>query len=137
VAIRLVKSLSGSEKRFFKLQTRKHSGDKDYLHLFHLIDKSKTAIAEHIIRDLSPAFKKSDIDNSARYLVKLLTDCLVEIKISKDPWFWMLHGIMRTKVLHERSLADEGYREVHKIRSVAQQTQQHWIEYITYRHELN
>jgi hypothetical protein len=39
--IRLVKSLSKSEKRHFRISTRKQSGSKEYLDLFDLIDRNR------------------------------------------------------------------------------------------------
>ena len=38
--IRLIKSLSGSEKRNFKLYTKKQAGPKDYLDLFDIINQT-------------------------------------------------------------------------------------------------
>src|SRR5882762_11011791 len=137
VAIRLVKSLSGSEKRFFKLYARRQSGNRDYLDLFGIIDKSENPEAAVI----SEAFKKkhpsASLHNTARYLVKVLTDCLIQLKTEKDPLFQLLQGIMRVRILQERSFPEEGHRELKKVRDQAHKQQQHFIEYITYRNQLN
>jgi len=39
--VKLIKTLSSSEKRHFKLQCRKQSGSRDYLGLFDIIDQMK------------------------------------------------------------------------------------------------
>src|SRR5690606_15619273 len=53
------------------------------------------------------------------------------------PFFQSLQGMMRVKILQERSLTEEGYRELKKIRRASESFHQHVIEYLTYRWELN
>jgi len=137
VAIRLVKSLSSPEKRYFKLHTRQQTGNKDYLDLFTIIDKTASGDAAAIQQKFRRSHPASSLNNTARYLVKILTDCLIQSRIEKDPLFGLLQDIMRVKVLQERSMREEGYEQLKKIRQAAQQQQQHFVEYLTYRDELN
>jgi hypothetical protein len=136
-AIRLVKSLSGSEKRFFKLYVKRQSVNRVYLDLFHIIDIAKHGSAFVI----DAAFKKKhpgvSVHNTARYLIKILTDCLIQLKTEKDPLFGLLQSIMRIRVLQERSLQDEGYQEILKVRARADAVQHPLVEYLSYREELN
>lgn len=135
-AIKLVKSLSASEKRYFKLVSSIQSGQKDYITLFNLIDRSPSGDARQIKKHFAASCDAS-INHSAGYLLKVLTDCLIQLKLEKDAFFGMLQEIMRSRVLKERSLALEGNERLKKIRRLASRTQQHWIEYFTYRDELN
>lgn len=135
--IKLVKSLSSAEKRHFKLHSRKQSGEKDYLDLFDLIDEMEVPDMLSIRERFQKLHPKSTLDNASRYLLKVLTDCLIQSKMDKDVLFQSLHGIMRVRVLQERSLPKEGYKLLKKIRESASNAQQHFIEYITYRYELN
>ena len=135
-AIRLVQSLSGPEKRFFKLNTRQQSGPRDYQDLFDIICNDGPH-PETIIQSFKSAFPKSNIDNTARYLMRILTDCLIQSRVQKDGFFQLFHGIMRVKVLQERALPEEGYKELKRIRENASLHQQHFIEYLTYRLELD
>jgi hypothetical protein len=136
-AIRLVKSLSGPEKRSFKLYARRQSGSRDYLDLFNIIDDCSNPETTRIAKAYAKKHSSASLHSAARYLVKVLTDCLIQLKWDKDPLFQSLQGIMRVRVLLERSLPEEGHRELKKIRAQAQVQQQHFIEYITYRSELN
>ncbi|MBO9634351.1 MAG: hypothetical protein J7578_14645 [Chitinophagaceae bacterium] len=135
-AIRLVQSLSGPEKRFFKLNTRQQSGARDYQKLFDIICNSGPQ-TEEVSTQFRSAFPKSNIDNTARYLMRVLTDCLIQSRVQKDGFFQLFQGIMRVKVLQERALPEEGYKELKRIRENASQYQQHFIEYLTYRYELD
>ena len=49
----LIKSLTKSEKRFFKLQSSLQSGDKNYIRLFDTIDK----MSEYDEEEVKSAFK--------------------------------------------------------------------------------
>ncbi len=135
-AIRLVQSLSGSEKRFFRLNTKQQEGQKDYQQLFDLIVSTRHD-EEVIAARFHEQYPSANLDNTSRYLVRTLTDCLVESRVQKDKFFQLFHGLMRVKVLQERALPEEGYKELKKIRESAAQHQQHFIEFLTYRYELD
>jgi hypothetical protein len=135
--VKLIKTLSSSEKRYFKLHCRKQSGNKDYIGLFDIIDQMKTANSDSFKEKFRETFPAASLDNTARYLLKILTDCLIQSKIEKDVFFESMQGIMRARILQERSMSQEGYRELRKIRELATKFQQPVIEYLTYRYELN
>jgi hypothetical protein len=136
-AIHLIKSLSGAEKRFFKLYAKRQSVDRCYLDLFALIDKTVHPEQQAIFEAFQKKHPSVSVHNTARYLVKVLTDCLVQLKTEKDPFFQQLHGIMQVQVLQERSLPGEAARQLGRIRDKAQRLQQQVIEYLTWRYELN
>jgi len=54
--IRLINSLSASEKRQFRLSTRKQAGKKDYLTLYDIIENSRPGETE--VKKVSTAFAK-------------------------------------------------------------------------------
>lgn len=135
--IRLTKSLSGSEKRYFKIYTNKQTGNKDYLGLFNIIDQVSGSDSTFVKQQFNKLHPQSSLNNTARYLLKLMTDSLIQSKTEKDNFFQLLHEIMRIKILQERSLSQDGHILLKKIRKAASISQQHLIEYLTYREELN
>jgi hypothetical protein len=134
--VKLIRSLSSSEKRYFKLQTKQQSGSKEYLLLFQLIDSSK----KPDIRQLKQAFKKAspkgNWDNTCVYLSESLVGCLVRAKKEKDIFFNLLHQMQEIRILKERSLDEEAFRQTRKVGRLAAKYQLHWIEYYCYRDEL-
>lgn len=135
--IQLIKSLSKVEKRNFKLSAKKQSGKKDYLDLFDLIDQNlfiDTPLLKKLFEKLHP---ESSLDNTARYLLKILTDCLVQSKIKDDNLFKLMHGYLRVSILQERSLQDESIKELKKLQQLAISSQHHFMEYLMCRMELN
>lgn len=135
--MKLVKSLSGAEKRYFRLLTRKQAGSKDYLVLFDIIDKAPAAGISLVKEKFGKVYSTASLNNKARYLLKVLTDSLILAKVEKDNLFHLLQETMRVKILQERSLHEEAYGLLKKIRESASASQQHLIEYLTYREELD
>jgi len=135
--IRLVKSLSKVEKRQFKLATKKQVGGKEYLDLFDIIDQKRIIDAATVREKFRKIHPKASLDNTARYLLKILTDCLIQSKIKDDATFQLLHGLMRIRLLQERSLPEDGYKELKKLQSIAASSQNNYLQYIIYRRQLD
>ncbi len=135
-AIKLVRSLSGSEKRYFKLYAKRQSVDRVYVDLFKVIDQQGNDTS-NIETAFSKLHKLTSIHNAAKYLIKVLTDCLIQLKMNRDIQFQLYQGIMRTKILQERSLQEDAHKELLSIRSNAIAFQHPMITYLTYREELN
>lgn len=135
--IKLINSLSSSEKRYFKLQSKLQAGSKDYLLLFDLLDQNKTPDIPQLKKAFQKRTPKGSWDNTCNYLASMLLDTLVKAKKEKDVFFNLLHQIQEIKVLTERSLDDEAFKQIKKVREKATRLQLHWIEYFCYRYELN
>ncbi len=133
----LIKSLSKAEKRNFKLSIKKQSGNKDYLDLFDIIDESLFLDTPSLKRLFGKLHPESSLDNTARYLFKILTDSLVQSKIKEDNLFKLMHGYLRVSILQERSLQDESFKELKKLQQLAISSQHHFMEYLMCRMELN
>ena len=135
--VKLVNSLSSSEKRYFKLHSQLQSGNKEYLLLFELLDQNKKQDIPAIKKAFQQKEPRKSWDNTCTYLGSVLLDSLVRAKKEKDVFFDLLHQIQAVKVLTERSLDDEAFKQIKKLRQRAAQLQQHWIEYYCCRYELN
>jgi hypothetical protein len=80
------------EKRSFRLYARRQSGNRDYLDLFNIIDAAESADAAAIARAYAKKHAPASLNSAARYLVKVLTDCLIQLKTEKDPMFQEMDG---------------------------------------------
>ena len=134
----LIKSMSKVEKRKFKLSTKKQTGNKDYLFLFDLIDHSNVAEPDFSLKEkynkIHPA---SSVNNTARYLLNMLTDSLIQGKINDDNMFRLFHGMLKIQILQERFLNEEAFKKLKKLQQVATKSQNHLMEYFILRQELN
>jgi hypothetical protein len=135
--LKLVKSLSSSEKRYFKLQSKLQNGSKEYLLLFNLLDENNNNDEEQLKAEFKKRSPAGSWDNTCVYLANMLIESLVRAKRPKDVFFDLLHQIQEVKVLSERSLDDEAFKKIKKIRRKAADFQLHLIEYYCHRFELN
>ncbi|MFN3850761.1 MAG: hypothetical protein ACK4NY_15110 [Spirosomataceae bacterium] len=71
----LIKSFTKSEKRYFKLLTQMHSGEKGFVILYELLDESKH-FDESLKIKLKNVFKGDSIEPARKYLYKLLMKSL-------------------------------------------------------------
>jgi len=135
--VKLVRSLSSSEKRYFKLQSKMQGGSKEYLLLFQLMDTFKDPEIQKLKQEFKKRSPGGSWENSCIYLGNILIDSLVRAKKEKDIFFDLLHQIQEIKILEERSLDLEAFKQIKKVQQKAAQYQLHWIEYYCLRHELH
>lgn len=136
-AIKLVQSLSKSEKRQFKLLSKKQSGNKDYLDLFDLINKydiAEDGALEERFRELHP---NSSADGAADYLVKVLVNSLVQASIKEDSKAKLLYGLLKVNMFNRRNMPDEGFKELEKLRQTADSANEQLLGLIIYRQIAN
>jgi hypothetical protein len=113
------------------------AGSKDYLLLFDLLDQDKSPDVQLLKKAFQKRSPHGSWDNTCNYLGSMLLESLVRSKKEKDIFFDLLHQIQEIKVLTERSLDDEAFKQIRKVRQKAARFQLHWIEYYCYRYELN
>src|SRR6202000_290740 len=130
------RSLSSSEKRYFKLQSKRQSGGQEYLLLFELIDTMKYSALRELKKEFKERSPRGSWENTCIYLGSSILDGLVRAKQEKDVFFDLLHQLQEIRILKERSLDDEAIRQTKKVRRIAAQHQLYWIEYYCYRDEL-
>ncbi|HEY6901847.1 MAG TPA: hypothetical protein VI233_14425 [Puia sp.] len=134
--VKLIRSLSSSEKRYFKLQSKMQSGSKDYLLLFQLIDSNKNPDLKQIKAEFKKCTPSGSWENTCIYLGSSLVDCLVRAKKEKDIFFSLLHQLQEIRILKERSLEEDAFRQARKVGHIAAEHQLYWLEYYCYRDEL-
>ncbi|MBE7175320.1 MAG: hypothetical protein INR69_02900 [Mucilaginibacter polytrichastri] len=135
--IRIVKTLSPAEKRQVKMHCKKQASDRAYFTLFDLTDDLSLHNIDRPDVFFHKAHPKTSFETTARYLLKIITDCLVALRCDKDPLFALIHNYMRSKVLFERSLIRGGFRELKRVQKQAAVSQNHALEFLSYREELN
>ncbi len=72
----LIKSLTKSEKRFFKLQSALQSGDKNYVRLFDLIDKMSEYDEENVKKTFKGEKFIKHLPSEKNHLYKLILKAL-------------------------------------------------------------
>jgi hypothetical protein len=117
----LVRSLSKSEKRYFKLFTRFQQGDKSYLKLFDIIDKQLTYDEKIINRKFVSNNKVSNLPAVKKYLFEQIIASIKSYGAYKDLDSDHTDLIETYKVLHYKGLHGQSGRLLKKIKSITLQ----------------
>jgi len=132
----LIKSLSATEKKYFRLYCHKLKNAKDYLLLFDLAIARGKADRETWEEQFRKKYPSKSFENTANYLYKVLTDVLVQIRIEQDVWYKQHHSLMKAQLCFERSMPNRANRELQKAYKLASETQNHAVAYQAARMEL-
>lgn len=135
--IRLILSLSKSEKRQFKIFTKKQSGNKDYLNLFNLIDQKQITDRTILEKKFREAYPNVSLENTSTYLLKVLLDSLIQLRVAGSDTYKLYYGLLRVNILNERNLPAEAFKELNKLKKLSAQIQNLGVQYIVDREILN
>ncbi len=122
----LIHSLTKAEKRYIKLYTSLQKGNKDYLHVFELLEQRNEIEAAKEI--FSKKKKQSSFDASCKYLFKVITDCLLNVRSDDNMNTRLATGLMKANILFEKSIYEEGFKQLKKIQQEAAEQQQFLIQ---------
>lgn len=129
----LIKSLSGNEKRYFKLYSNLQKGDKTYLQLFEAIDKIKTYDEARFKTKNS---KSSFIENFTwrkHHLQQMILDSLELFhKTTESEIYSLLH---RSQILFNKSLINAGKKTLARAKQTARKHELHVLLYEVLRIE--
>lgn len=116
----LIKSLSKSEKRNFKLYANRFhaSEDKKFIRLFNAIEKLNEYNDEKILQK-APGINKSQLSNLKAHLYKQLLLCLRLNSINSDLDIYLREQIDYAKVLYNKGLYVQALKIVDKARQMA------------------
>ena len=117
----LVKSLSKTEKRYFKLYAQFQRGDKSYLKLFEIIDLQKIFSEKNINQKFFAKNKSTNFPAVKKYLFEQLVTSIKSYGAYKDLDSDHTDLIETYKVLHYKGLHGQSARLLKKIKKVTLQ----------------
>ena len=115
----LIKSLSKSEKRFFKLNSTLQAGDKNYLKIFDFIEKQNKYDED----DLKEHFKKETfiqhLPSEKNHLYKLILKSLRSYYAEESISSMLKQEIKNVEVLYKKALYKECNKFVKRAKQIA------------------
>ncbi|MFT3950133.1 MAG: hypothetical protein QM763_24420 [Agriterribacter sp.] len=105
--------------------------------LFQIIDKSGDGDPELIEEKFRKKFSGKSYTNAVQYLMNTLSDVLVLLRAKNDKWFLQYFALMRAKLLFDRSLPEDGYKELEKAQKISWEIQDLQVHSIACRLQLN
>jgi len=130
----LIKSLTKSEKRFFYLYSSIQKGDKIYLSLFHIYEKQKSP--EMVKTLFLKEHPQSSFEMAAKHLYKVLMECLLKLRESRDVQATLCNMVLKADILFERELWENAFHELNKAKQLAINFENHIILLLIQRTEL-
>ena len=128
--IRLIRSMSKSEKRNFKLIAQKTgSADKLYVRLFDFLDKNKEYDEGKILKKLV-GMKKSQLANTKATLSKSLLRALRDINKEEYPEIKARERFDFAKVLYAKGQYRESLAMIQTVKELAAKIDQKPLEYL-------
>lgn len=115
----LVQSLSKSERNIFVRIHSAHGQHTNYFKLFTFLTDHPYLEYQQLVRRLATMHPDVQIESTAQYLMKLVSDQLVLCRVNQDDWYRQYFGIMKAKLFSERSLEDRALRELGKVEKLA------------------
>ncbi len=134
----LIKSLTKSEKRFFKLHSALQSGPKNYLKLFEAIDKQPVYDEEEV----KALFKKETfikhLPSEKNYLYKLILKALRAFHAESSVSGILKQEIKNIEILYQKALYDECNKLLHRAKRIARENERfyYWFELLSWEKAL-
>lgn len=125
----LIKSLTKSEKRAFKIYaTRNSSPDAKFIKLFDAIDKVTEYNEEQIIKSLK-GVKKRQFSNLKAHLYKQILTSLRLTNINHNVDIMLREQIDHARILYNKGLYKQSLRLLDRAKTQAHQNHRHTLEY--------
>ncbi len=120
----LIKSLSASEKRYFKRFSKlQGESENEYLDLFHKIEKQKVYDESSLIRQLkNPIFAKN-ISSGKHYLYQLILKSLRSYHAERKAIFQVDDLLKDIYILMEKNLVAQANKRLKKAKKIAEKYQ--------------
>jgi tetratricopeptide (TPR) repeat protein len=134
----LIKSLSKSEKRFFKLTSSLQSGDKNYLKIFDAIDKQKEYDEDAIKKQFAGETFIKHFPSEKNHLYKLILKSLRSFHADNSISSMLKHEIKNIEILYKKALFKECNKFLHRAKKIAKSHEKfyYWFELISWEKQL-
>lgn len=114
----LIKSLSKSEKRYFKMSARLQEGDKVFMNLFNIIDNEKKRV-DNVKLALKKSFPKAAFEPACTHLYKAIMRSLKSFTAEKTIESKLLNIISDVRILFDKGILKLCFAELERGKKLA------------------
>lgn len=134
----LIKSLTKSEKRFFKLHSALQSGEKNYLRIFDAIDKQKVYNEEVIKKQFAQETFIRHFPSEKNHLYKLILKALRAYHAESSVGGVLKQHINNIEILFGKALYSEATKVLQRAKKAAQEHERfyYWYELLRWEKML-
>lgn len=134
----LIRSLTKSEKRFFKLHSALQSGDKNYLRVFDAIDKQKEYDEEALKKQFAKETFIKHLPSEKNHLYKLILKALRAFHAESSVSGILKQEIKNIEILYQKALYVECNKLLHRAKRIARENERfyYWFELLSWEKML-
>ncbi len=134
----LIKSLTKSEKRFFKLHSSLQSGDKNYLRIFDAVDKQKVYDEEALKKVFAKETFIKHLPSEKNHLYKLILKALRAYHSESSVSGILKQEIKNIEILYQKALYVECNKLLHRAKRIAKDNERfyYWFELLSWEKML-
>jgi len=134
----LIKSLSKSEKRFFKLHSALQAGPKNYLRIFDAVDKQKEYDEEAVKQLFAKETFIKHLPSEKNHLYKLILKSLRAYHSESSVSGILKQEIKNIEILYQKALYDECNKLLHRAKRIARENERfyYWFELLNWEKML-
>ncbi len=134
----LIKSLSKSEKRFFKLSSSLQTGEKNYLRIFDAIEKQKDYDEEALKNTFKGETFIKHLPSEKNHLYKLILKSLRGYHSDSSISSILKQEIKNVEILYKKALYKECKKFLKRAKKAAQEHEKfyYWFELISWEKQL-
>lgn len=130
----LVKSLSRSEKRYFRMNTAIQQGDKQYLSLFDALQKQEKYDEAAIIKMLGGNVSANRFNFQKNYLYKAILNTLQQLHSKSD--YGTLKGFLqKIRILYDKGLYSQSVKMLKRAKKMAEDFEDYLTMIEVLKHE--
>ena len=119
----IIKSMTGSEKRYFKLSASMQKGNKNYIKLFDAIDSQKTFDENEIKSKFRNESFIRNLTVTKNYLSKLIFKSLIYYQNERSTDAKLNNILSRCKLLNEKGLYKQFFKAIKAGKELAYKTE--------------
>jgi hypothetical protein len=134
----LIRSLTKSEKRFFKLHSSLQSGDKNYLRIFDAIDKQKVYDEDALKKQFAKETFIKHLPSEKNHLYKLILKALRAYHAEASVSGILKQEIKNIEILYQKALYVECNKLLHRAKRIARDNERfyYWFELLNWEKML-
>jgi len=134
----LIKSLTKSEKRFFKLHSALQAGDKNYLRIFDAVDKQRTYDEEALKRQFAKEQFVRHFPSEKNHLYKLILKALRAYHSESSVSGILKQEMKNIEILYDKALYNECNKTLHRAKRIARDNERfyYWFELLNWEKML-
>jgi hypothetical protein len=134
----LIRSLTKSEKRFFKLHSSLQSGDKNYLRLFDAIDRQAAYDEESLKKQFAKETFIKHLPSEKNHLYKLILKALRAFHAESSISGILKQEIKNIEILYQKALYVECNKLLHRAKRIARENERfyYWFELLNWEKML-